>query len=556
MPEIFEKEKLIKTAQVERIRTFHEDRVQNMYAYTMHEHMIQNQTLQESKFNFSDSDQMTTVKKHLGTITNKMQVEIPQDEDALNAQYYKLISDYGELIEACHAYLIDHISPHSTKGKTRKNLVQGTLAMAEKERDGLGAALEKLKPHLKEDIVWGNVLGIIRGVSINLNESKMTIGSDGACTSELLVFHPKKEKKYFYKADEKLELPHIPLREKFKDQFTEEKDKQILSKILTLLEGHVSPNGTYFESPIVMAIQNMWDNIPRDPTTINRMIQSKHNINLDMGDWRTREIFMLVYESYSTLRSRIKVSNAARIPTGQSLSVRNVATSRMAAVFGMPNLVVAANKATLHRDGKAAENGNGIIMSEAQGIPHAKLLKMAGGKEKIEYTPEALRQFSCLQLFDTLCGQIDRHWNNRFVTYKKTQGGKYIVTGVQGIDNDMSFGNLNYENIKSEETSKLPRFESPIYEKGVKKGVKCSIKYLDEKMVYTLLHLTEEGLKHYLGDLLEQDYIDAMWNRLQHIKETIISSVENGHSHLVDKGGWIGVSSYNNYTDTGNGYLG
>ena len=552
MPEIFEKEKLVKTAQVEQIRTFHEDRVQNMYMSTMHEHMMQNQTLQESKFNFKDSDQMSKVKEHLGNITNKMQLEIPQNENDLNKQYAKLISDYGELIEACHAYLIGHMDPHSTKGKARKHLVQGTLAMAEKERDELGAALEKLKPHLKEGIVWGNVLGIIRGVSINLNESKMTIGSDGACTSELLVFHPKKEKKYFYKADEKLELPHIPLREKFKDQFTEEKDKEILSKILTLLEGQVSPNGTYIESSIVMAIQSMWDNIPRNPSVINGMIRSKYNIELDMGDWRTREIFMLVYESYSTLRSRIKVSNAARIPTGQSLSVRNVATSRMAAVFGMPNLVVAANKATLHRDGKATKNGNGIIMSEAQGIPHAKLLKVAGGKENIRYTAEALRQFSCLQLFDTLCGQIDRHWNNRFVTFKKERGGKYVVTGVQGIDNDMSFGNLEYKKIKSEDVSKLPRFESPVSETKTK----CSIKYLDEQMVHTLLRLNQESLKYFLGDLLKQDYIDAMWNRLQNMKETILSSIENGHSYLINKKGWDGVSSYNNYTDTGNGYLG
>lgn len=559
---MLEKEKLLKTEHMPQINTFHEDRVENMYAYTMHQQFQENETLQKSKFNSKDSDQMLKVKACLQSITNKMREEIPKNEVDFGTQYAALLSAYVDLTNACNEYLISHPHPMTIKGKTRKRLVHGTLAMAEKELAGMRDAVKELKPYLAEGmpLVWGNVLGIIRGASFNLKESKMKLGHAGAAISELTVMHPKGEKMYFYKADEKLEFPADALRKELQELYTNPEDQLILENVLKLVDYHVDEDNKLQIGKIdpLFYGQNSKLSINQAffyPHDIKEYIESLRDpsIQLNMNDQRTWDILHHVLPNYQRLRTRLGVSFSAGIQPNQSLTNRNVATSRMAAVFGMPNLVVATNKATLHENGVKVKDGDGIAMSQAKGVPHAELLKKVGlDKSKLQYTPEALRQFSCLHLFDTLCGQCDRHWNNRFVTFEAVDG-RFLITGVQGIDNDVSFGALKYEEIAKNRIMKLPPFETAKISNP--KAFKCSITHLDKEMVETMRHLTKENLKYYLGDLLEVKYIDAMWDRMQHMLETIDRSVAEKTSVLLEEKDWKSIADSNNYTSSKNGYL-
>ena len=55
--------------------------------------------------------------------------------------------------------------------------------------------------------------------------------------------------------------------------------------------------------------------------------------------------------------------------------------------------------------------------------------------EKIQNSPFLKKDIANLQILDWLCGNPDRHFHNIF--YKFDEAGN--VTGVVGIDNDLSF---------------------------------------------------------------------------------------------------------------------
>lgn len=572
---MLDEEKLLHKGQIQQMNVYKEDRVENVYAYAMQQQFHENEILQKSKFNFKDSKQMQDVKLAMEQITNKMQETIPQeDKEELRTQFASLTEAYANLIRACQNYLEGHPHPRTIAGKARKRLVNGTLTMAKKEAAGLSNALLQLKPYFRngEPLLWGNVLGIIRGVSFDLND-KIEISSEGASTSELKVLKTADDKTYFYKEDEKLATPREALVEEYKG-LKKTEEKKILENLLQLFDYQVErkqdkfgnvdtkyhhakmddlfamPEGVYIP-PVLSELKQK--NTKEVRTKVEQYIQNLNmpSLELNLKEKKTWKLFQDIMPKYWRLRTRLGVSAEAGIGHNQSLSQRNVAASRMAAVFGMPSLVVATNKATLFKDGKKMEEGNGIVMSKAKGSAYGDVWQMAKQKkESIIYTPEAMRQISCLQLFDSICGQIDRHWNNIFASYKE-ENGKIIITGFQGIDNDLSFGDLMYQNIKNG-INRLPAFEDDNFY--------SNMSFLDAKMVETMRALKKTDLTYYLGDLLESKYIDAMWNRMENMLKVIDKSLYKSEHHkpraaLLDEDAWKSDFVKENFLRLNPGYL-
>ena len=169
-----------------------------------------------------------------------------------------------------------------------------------------------------------------------------------------------------------------------------------------------------------------------------RRFLERHRVDVSRLDWndrRTQEILREVLPKLDMWATRPEVYRTVGIDRGESLSKRNVLTSRMAIVCKMPQLMALSNTATLHHSGLQKQEG--IVMEQAKGMEHMKVITYGQEKgKKVVYTPEAMRQFSCMQLFDTVCGQIDRHYGNRFVTTIEKED-RNIITGAQGIDHDM-----------------------------------------------------------------------------------------------------------------------
>ena len=126
-----------------------------------------------------------------------------------------------------------------------------------------------------------------------------------------------------------------------------------------------------------------------------------------------------------------------------------------------------------------------------------------------------------------------------------------MITGLQGIDNDLSFGDLQYKHIKNG-VNRLPAFEN--------EDNYCSLSFLDAKMVETMRALKKTDLTYYLGDLLESKYIDAMWNRMENMLKVIDKSLYNSEHHkphaaLLDEDNWKSDFVKDNFLRLNQGYL-
>ena len=113
------------------------------------------------------------------------------------------------------------------------------------------------------------------------------------------------------------------------------------------------------------------------------------------------------------------------------MSRRNVATSRMASLLGLEELIAKSQTVDI-TDEATGRLIRGNLMDQAEGIEYANVWEdLINGR----VTSSFLRDVTNLQVLDVLCGQLDRHGGN--MMYKVENGN---ITGVQGIDNDAAFG--------------------------------------------------------------------------------------------------------------------
>ncbi len=127
----------------------------------------------------------------------------------------------------------------------------------------------------------------------------------------------------------------------------------------------------------------------------------------------------------------------AQIPDGARLDNRNAAMSAAADLLGMPNVVAPAKPMkVITKNGKVVE---GTFMTEAKGEDIGNLSGEAanyGASSCSNTSGKGFRDLADLQVLDYVCGNMDRHGANFF--YQFDENRKFC--GVQGIDNDMSFG--------------------------------------------------------------------------------------------------------------------
>jgi len=136
----------------------------------------------------------------------------------------------------------------------------------------------------------------------------------------------------------------------------------------------------------------------------------------------------------------------AKIPEGEGIDKRNTAMSTVANYLGMGSLIAGARSFTL----KTAEGEKkGTFQQKAKGKNFDNLLKDDPAWEIAQYPgfedmehPAVKQQLADLQVLDYLCGNIDRHASNMLYKVEKVKG-KTMITGIMGIDNDMSFGTID-----------------------------------------------------------------------------------------------------------------
>ncbi len=228
----------------------------------------------------------------------------------------------------------------------------------------------------------------------------------------------------------------------------------------------------------------------------------------------------LAYECSSVSSEELEKAATAwtvgKMKYGDELTARNIATSRMAELLGIGHIVAHSEKMqVLSEDGRVMK---GCFMEMARGIDlDSRDPRVQAMIEQVEVanTPSFVKDITTIEAFDFLCAQNDRHARNMLYQLSEPDvNGKRSITGIQGIDNDLSFGN------KDEQVS-------------MHQGFLRDMVFIDRELAGRIRALDKNSLQFALGDLLGQDQIDVMAKRVErfqkHMKENMVE---------IEPGGW------------------
>ena len=222
----------------------------------------------------------------------------------------------------------------------------------------------------------------------------------------------------------------LPLREDVKALIQQKPEwkshEALITKLLSLIDN---------ENPISMG--NMALASYKDLGIFLAMIST--DLTLTSEEQAELKTFMPEFSAaFKKLNTRFGIAKDAGIEPGQDLSKRNVATSRMASLLGIPGLVTDSAAVALKTGQENSENGIVTVMAKGEQF---ETIRQKG--LPVTSCPELIKSLINLQLLDTICGQVDRNSSNLFFTYEE-RDGKRILKGVTGIDSDMAFGTTDY----------------------------------------------------------------------------------------------------------------
>ncbi len=221
------------------------------------------------------------------------------------------------------------------------------------------------------------------------------------------------------------------------------------------------------------------------------------------------------------LNQRNFAREGAMVKEGTNISDRNVAVSIMARTLGLRSIVAESEIAEVEVNGKRIR---GIIMEEAKGENLRMVLKR--NKEegrRTRYAPEAMKQLSNLQIFDLLCGQVDRKPDNYVVTVERQADDSDMVTGIKAIDNDMSCGMVDYmEDVVTGLTVKSRRMVKGFLQElpaMTDDDGRLILEAVDKDLRDRLLALSPRFIDFQLTGILSAEERDAMKKRLTAIQK-------------------------------------
>ena len=210
----------------------------------------------------------------------------------------------------------------------------------------------------------------------------------------------------------------------------------------------------------------------------------------------------------------------AKIPPGSVLDVRNEATSVLAETLGISDLIMESRTMDVEIEG---EQRQVLRMEQVFGINgYSDMSKAEYLGKSVHMTPKALKQFQSLQIFDVICGQVDRNYNNVLLQTRQ-EGDKIFIDSIKGIDNDLAFGLLTYNDI----TFKLNRRGQ-----AVKRGYlnpiedpqhKTYLAGVDKAFADKIIELKPDMLKYILGPYISKEEIMACQDRLKGVQEHLKS---------------------------------
>jgi len=250
-------------------------------------------------------------------------------------------------------------------------------------------------------------------------------------------------------------------------------------------------------------------------------------------DSNFKNIFKEIGEKSVALGSGI----AGNIDKGQlsgnkrNVNRRNNALYEVSALLGHKDLVCQSVNMTTTKGGQQTY-GSFMVNAKGTDIENVnRFVTKTGQTVPMEYSGKAKKDMSRLQVLDFICGNADRHSGNFFydIEYinpdRNNTTGKLVIKGLQGIDNDMSFGKLqgqgdpvtgymsNVDDIKVIDKDQKDAILNPDFAKGFENQMRLLNLSQDEIAAgLGRLSILKEKLTH--GNEIEVIDNEERWNNL------------------------------------------
>ncbi len=511
-------------------------------------------------FNLRDSGEMQRLKEGIDRQRAIMNTPVRLEKNgALNPEMVQsLLGSYDVLMGECQAYL-EHIKQKGggqrAQGKARVSLVTRLLAMLRTEKLAMEqvAATAVKQGGITAGSKCSDLLYMARAKKLDLGD----VQEVGGGSSVVYKVHNEDETDSFLKKEESLggqsfddyfgdyegeaggwgaevaaKIRQIhraqplslslweDMQEYFKHRDGDKPSEQLVRDIVDWLHEQAGKPVYKAMRTTLEGIADVFENM-RPPAGMADKKGNPVNDSMVKAD-------MIMFCSKRVVT--YEVATTARIRENSVMSNRNVSTSRLAEDLGAGNVIAKSETAVMEKDGQLARFN---VMEGAKGMEMQQLLdeqqkfkKNLGVDVTIEYTPEALNQILKLQILDLVCGQVDRHKHNYFVTHEVDSKKPNIwrITSIKGIDNDLSWGELGTKDVEKGFKEALP-ITYKVQRKNGEVEKKTYLPFVEAEFFEALKAYKQSGMyKERQADLRTEAEIQKLGERI----DTVIAEIEEG----------------------------
>lgn len=465
------------------------------------------------------------VVNSLKAINNAMSVHFTDNPTQNHKMLSEMDDKYRQLISACNEYTSR--SPRTEAGIARKNIVLHIQEKASTDLIALSAVRTDfcaLSPEEQRQKDWNQLLNQSRTIHLTVSNFSEIGKEAGGQASEVRTLTAQNATvKGADGTPVQLSDTHYFKPE---DEFDMSKDNDSAKIVENMLQRF--PKLTDQDKMIIRRWANrplaQGENGDKDSAIESRLrgLSPDGVIAIHFINDRVPSAHIMT----DTVMKRLKIGEGSE---KVNMTRRNVATSRMAALLGVGNLVAKSETAEIY-DEATGSTIRGNLMEQARGQMSGNDLtaKAKEDKKTITYSstkerPDVLlnstgnfqRDLCSLQVFDNICGQIDRHGGNFLVT----QNEQGELSDLQGIDNDGAFG-LN------ESGAFLSGMGNNRNAYNIETG-EMELPFLDRAFAERINAVDPEMIKYALKDLLTEKEIGAVITRLEDVKKAISTMDES-----------------------------
>ncbi len=602
-------QKVLKPADVEDSMMRHE----HVSMMEMGDELIQKGMDQQSVV-YEKSPEMARIRTAFGNFGDFLSKPVTRGE-GYEASKGPVMAAYQEIMASCASYRdtlnADKKALEKKEIQRRVELLGQIIDQCTLEKDALEALTQPELIGTKDQTggtyawTWSDALYCIRAIKISKDDPNITV--TGAGTSVVYRMQQGDSNPSYVKKSEKLAKSDDDLASALQ-MYAEAGDAHIkevaerLAKIARI-DGGVSAlkqiKDEYYEIRVNTDVE--WEQgvseedykkhekeVKRGLTRV-KIKELMDTFPKELKEFAEKQIEDLVDFTIFYCKKDTEYSAAtanAGIKPEAEMSSRNVSTSRLAETFGITEIVASSKTVLLVGKDGQMERANEMEGVESRGM--WDLIEYCRHNHlTLKMSPNFVRQITTLQLFDVICGQVDRNFANFNVFFDASVPGEITMTSLKAIDNDMAFGERRYKELFDEELPFInpPLTEIPLKEDSVEKAARqrkklndipvpemTSVPFIDGDFYDKIMAFdpnTHEGLlalqklRHEHVDIRTEEETYAMLDRLINLRETIKKMTE-GNPPLMEvirtPQGWEGKAEQTGdmmlYKELGRGHLG